>query len=40
MIAILAAAGIALAVAIFCIGHRIGYRSAVADWNMKERRRR
>lgn len=39
MITALLAAGIASAVAIFCIGHKVGYRSAVADWHMKERRR-
>lgn len=37
MIAILAAAGIALAVAIFCLGHKYGYQQAVTDWHMKKK---
>lgn len=37
MIAILAAAGTATAVAMFCLGHKYGYQKAVADWHMKRK---
>lgn len=37
MTTILAAAGTATAVTIFCLGHKYGYQKAVADWHMKRK---
>ncbi len=37
MTTILLAAGIAAAVAIFCLGHKYGYQQAVTDWHSRKK---